>query len=141
MMKNIFQQNSAERSSEGNETCKNGEKSESSNTVLNDSMSSFDQDPEQTAYEEYMKKLMSFRKDELVIASDSSESEDDESKPQKEKLEIKGVDDAFEIAEYVEDRIKGVYSLIRGVDKRMAYNLRLFGSVIFDAHLVDMQKK
>jgi len=65
------------------------EKSVTSNSMTNfseaDSRKLYDQslseaglDPEEAAREECMRKLMSFRKDELVLADDSDDDDDDE---------------------------------------------------------------
>lgn len=93
-------------------------------------------DPEEEAREEYMRKLMSFRKDELVLADDSDDipedlDENQDDKPQKEKG-IQGVEDAYEIVERIEDKMNKVAQVVRGIDKRMSYNLRLIGSVIIE---------
>jgi len=81
---------------------------------------------------------MSFRKDELVLADESDdfdEAEENEgSKPQKEKG-IQGVEDAYEIVENIEAKMQKISQVIRGIDKRMSYNLRLMGSVIMDNNL------
>jgi len=52
---------------------------DSKNTNLfNTTLMGEEEDPEQAAREEYMRKLMSFRKDELVLADDSDEYDDED---------------------------------------------------------------
>ena len=102
-------------------------------------------DPEQEAREEYMKKLMSFRRDELVLADDSDDLDDldDESGSDKSSKDkgIHGVEDAYDIVEKIEDKMSKVAQVIRGMDKRMSYNLRLMGSVIMDPETFKEQVK
>ena len=88
-------------------------------------------DPEAQAKEEYMRKLMSFRKDELILPeeSDDDDDHDDENAGKKEK-NIAGVEDAYDLVERVEEKMNKIAIVIKGMDKRMSYNLRLIGSVI-----------
>lgn len=88
-------------------------------------------DPEAQAKEEYMRKLMSFRKDELILPeeSDDDDEHDDENAGKKEK-NIAGVEDAYDLVERVEEKMNKIAVVIKGMDKRMSYNLRLIGSVI-----------
>lgn len=86
-------------------------------------------DPEAQAKEEYMRKLMSFRKDELILPEESDDDEDKEENHKKEKT-IAGVEDAYDLVEKVEDKMNKIAMVIKGMDKRMSYNLRLIGSVI-----------
>lgn len=89
-------------------------------------------DPEQEEREDYMRKLMSFRKDELILADDSdSDADDDDGKKENDKG-IKGVEDAYDIVEGIEDKMGRIAQVIRGMDKRMSYNMRLMGSVLLE---------
>jgi len=47
------------------------------------------------------------------------------------------VEDAFDIVEGVESRMNELQSVVKGIDKRMSYNLRLMGTIILDAHSND----
>lgn len=77
-----------------------------------------------------MRKLMSFRKDELILPEESEEEENEnETAPRKEK-DIQGVEDAYELVDSIEDKMNKIANVIRGMDKRMSYNLRLLGSVV-----------
>lgn len=77
-----------------------------------------------------MRKLMSFRKDELILPEESEEEENEnEAAPKKEK-DIQGVEDAYELVDSIEDKMNKIANVIRGMDKRMSYNLRLLGSVV-----------
>jgi predicted transcriptional regulator len=65
-------------------------------------------DPEQEAKEEYMRKLMSFRKDELILPEESEEDENEnETAPLKEK-DIQGVEDSYELVDSIEDKINKI---------------------------------
>lgn len=94
-------------------------------------------DPEKLAREEYMRKLMSFRRDELVLNeesdgdddADSVDSERNNQKAVKDK-NLQGVEDAYELVEKIEGKMVMIGNVIRGMDKRMSYNLRLMGSII-----------
>lgn len=86
-------------------------------------------DPEAQAKEEYMRKLMSFRKDELILPEESDDDEDPDETHKKDK-NIAGVEDAYDLVERVEDKMNKIAMVIKGMDKRMSYNLRLIGSVI-----------
>ena len=80
-----------------------------------------------------MRKLMSFRKDELILPEESEDDEvydlDNPEKKQKEKS-ITGVEDAYELVDKIEEKMNQIANVIRGMDKRMSYNLRLIGSVV-----------
>jgi hypothetical protein len=86
-------------------------------------------DPEAQAKEEYMRKLMSFRKDELILPEDSDEENPEGSNAKKDKS-VAGVETAYDLVEKVEDKMNKIAMVIKGMDKRMSYNLRLIGSVI-----------
>ena len=85
-------------------------------------------DPEVQAKEDYMRKLMSFRKDELILPEDSDEENLEGSAAKKES--VAGVETAYDLVEKVEEKMNKIAMVIRGMDKRMSYNLRLIGSVI-----------
>lgn len=80
-----------------------------------------------------MRKLMSFRKDELILPEESEDEDaydlDQPDKKQKEKS-IQGVEDAYELVDKIEEKMSSIANVIRGMDKRMSYNLRLIGSVL-----------
>ena len=78
-----------------------------------------------------MRRLMSFRKDELVLPdeSDDEEGSDCGTKRQKEQ-NINGVEDAYDLVETIENKMNKIANVIRGMDKRMSYNLRLMGSIM-----------
>jgi len=102
-------------------------------------------DPEQQAKEDYMRRLMCFRKDELILPEEPSDSDSDEnekdSNPRKKK-EVAGIEAAYEFVEDVENKMSKIGDVIRGMDKRMSYNLRLVGSVIAsDYKELDQMKK
>ena len=90
------------------------------------------QDEEQAAKEEYMRRLMSFRKDELVLPDDSDEDEeegsDGENGCKQNKDKNVGAEEAYDLVEKIEQKMNSVVNVIRGMDKRMSYNLRLIGS-------------
>lgn len=77
---------------------------------------------------------MSFRKDELILPEESDDCVDecdDTHGDQKKKVkDIAGVEEAYEFVERIEDKMNKISSVIRGMDKRMSYNLRLIGSVV-----------
>lgn len=99
--------------------------------IKNVGMSDRAADPEVQAKEEYMRKLMSFRKDELILPeeSDDEENGDEENQGKKDKA-IAGVEDAYDLVERVEEKMNKIAMVIKGMDKRMSYNLRLIGSVL-----------
>ena len=86
-------------------------------------------DPEFEAKEEYMRKLMSFRKDELVLPESSDDELDEKSDTTKKNFNP-GVEDAYELVETIDFKMNQIANVIRGMDKRMSYNLRLIGSVV-----------
>ena len=89
-----------------------------------------DIDPEQQAKEDYMRRLMSFRKDELVLPDESDEEEGSDSGTKRQKEQsINGVEDAYDLVETIEGKMNRIANVIRGMDKRMSYNLRLMGSI------------
>lgn len=91
------------------------------------------EDPEAKA-RDYNRKLMDFRRDELVL-NEESDGDDDcddsdcQDKAPKDK-NIQGVEDAYDLVEKIEDKMIMIGNVVRGMDKRMSYNLRLMGSII-----------
>ena len=90
-----------------------------------------------------MRRLMCFRKDELILPDESedpesSDEEEEEEKkgsenkdqPKPKKNEVAGIEAAYEYVDDVEKKMSKIGAVIRGMDKRMSYNLRLVGSVI-----------
>lgn len=79
---------------------------------------------------------MNFRKDEIIQQDESDESDhchdtisnEETPEPKKEK-QSHGVEDAYELVDRVENKMNQIANVLRGVDKRMSYNLRLMGSV------------
>jgi hypothetical protein len=77
---------------------------------------------------------MNFRKDEIIHQDESDESDqesvsnEETPEPKKEK-QGHGVEDAYELVDRVENKMNQIANVLRGVDKRMSYNLRLMGSV------------
>ena len=89
-------------------------------------------DEEQAAKEEYMRKLMSFRKDELLLPdeSENDEEDDDSTGFKNNKQNEFGAENAYHLVENIEKKMVNIANVIRGMDKRMSYNLRLMGSVM-----------
>jgi hypothetical protein len=90
-----------------------------------------------------MRRLMCFRKDELILPDESEEPEssddecedeckgsDNKDSKKPKKAEVAGIEAAYEFVDDVEKKMSKIGDVIRGMDKRMSYNLRLFGSVI-----------
>ena len=95
-----------------------------------------EEDPEAKAREDYNRKLMDFRRDELVLNEESDGDDDCDSvdsdchnQAPKDK-NIQGVEDAYDLVEKIEDKMIMIGNVVRGMDKRMSYNLRLMGSII-----------
>lgn len=93
-----------------------------------------EEDPEAKAREDYNRKLMDFRRDELVL---NEESDGDDDRDDSDGLDqapkdknIQGVEDAYDLVEKIEDKMIMIGNVVRGMDKRMSYNLRLMGSII-----------
>jgi len=74
---------------------------------------------------------MSFRKDELILPEDSDDEVSD-SAPYIDKREknIQGIEDAYELVDTIENQMNNISNVIKGMDKRMSYNLRLIGTVV-----------
>ena len=84
-----------------------------------------------------MRKLMSFRKDELILPEESEDEEEEEQPsngPVKQK-NISGIEDAYELVDTIEQQMSNISNVIKGMDKRMSYNLRLIGSVVIQNEL------
>jgi hypothetical protein len=78
-----------------------------------------------------MRKLMSFRKDELILPEESNDDEEnDEEMSGKKDKSVAGMEDAYDVVERVENKMNKISMVIKGMDKRMTYNLRLIGSVV-----------
>ena len=79
-----------------------------------------------------MSKLMDFRKDEIIQkqekALDGCGSSDDEE--QEAPRKSYGVDDAYEVVDSIDNKMIQIANVLRGVDKRMSYNLRLISTVM-----------
>jgi hypothetical protein len=78
-----------------------------------------------------MRNLMSFRKDELILPEDSND-EDSDTVPYVDNRikDIAGIEDAYELVDTIENQMSNISNVIKGMDKRMSYNLRLIGSVV-----------
>ena len=74
---------------------------------------------------------MSFRKDELILPEDSNDEDSDEvAFVDKREKNIQGIEDAYELVDTIENQMTSISQVIKGMDKRMSYNLRLIGSVV-----------
>lgn len=75
---------------------------------------------------------MSFRKDELILPEDSDEEDDEDEDPcdHKKEKNVQGIEDAYELVDSIENQMNSITQVIKGMDKRMSYNLRLIGSVV-----------
>ena len=83
--------------------------------------------------EEYMAKLMDFRKDEMEVPPlNVEEGEFNFAMTGTGEEKLFGIEDCNESADKIEERMRLIANVIRGIDKRMSYNLRLFGSVIME---------
>lgn len=83
--------------------------------------------------EEYMAKLMDFRKDEMEVPPlNVEEGEFNFAMTGTGEEKLFGIEDCNELADKIEERMRLIANVIRGIDKRMSYNLRLFGSVIME---------
>lgn len=100
-------------------------------------------DPERQAKEEYMRRLMNFRKDELIIPD---ESEDDYDEDEDDTFIVKNkimhnIEEAYDLVDQIEDKMNRVTNTIRGLDKRMSHNNRLLGSLVMFEGLSDNEKE
>lgn len=78
---------------------------------------------------------MSFRKDELMLKEEDSEEGESKvpdllSVQGKRQNPNKGLEEAYELVENIDNKLYQFANTIRGMDKRMSYNLRLLGSVL-----------
>ena len=93
-----------------------------------------EEDPEAKAREDYNRKLMDFRRDELVLNEESDGNDDGDDSDGRDQApkdkNIQGVEDAYALVEKIEDKMIMIGNVVRGMDKRMSYNLRLMGSII-----------
>lgn len=77
---------------------------------------------------------MSFRKDELILPEESDEDDDEgEGEVMQKEKPLPGVEDAYELVEGIEEKMLKISSVIKGMDKRMSYNLRLIGSIVMQS--------
>jgi hypothetical protein len=79
-----------------------------------------------------MSELMDFRKDEIILKPEKvldvcGSSDDDEQDPKRKSY---GVDDAYEVVDSIDNKMIQIANVLRGVDKRMSYNLRLISTVM-----------
>lgn len=88
------------------------------------------EDPEKVEREEYLKKLMCFRKDELVPNEDASSSSEQDEEEVEKKQNVIGVENALQLVEKIDDKMQTISQVVRGIDKRMSYNLRLISAVL-----------
>lgn len=79
---------------------------------------------------------MEFRKDELYVELDQSDSNDyedcaeiKEKKKEQNHLNHVGVEQAYELVEKAENKLNDIGIVLRGIDKRISFNSRLIASV------------
>lgn len=83
-----------------------------------------------------MKKLMNFHKEEVQLneESGSDDGSDDDSDNKNQKVRQRGsmaeIEEAYGIVEKIEKKMTLIAHVVRGIDKRMSYNMRLLGSII-----------
>ena len=90
------------------------------------------EDPEREARETYMRRLMNFRKDETAPNEDASESSGDGSDSEEDDGKHKSgnnIEHTIELVDRIDDKMGLISQTVRGIDKRMSYNLRLISSV------------
>lgn len=92
-------------------------------------------DTEAEYQKDYIKQLMHFRKDELVLP-DSSDEENDKDIDLKKPKKIRGIEDAYEIVDTLETQLRNISQCVDGIDKRMGHNLRMIGKTIVPQHYV-----
>ena len=78
---------------------------------------------------------MNFRKDELIPNEEASSSSDggdndDDHEDRGKQDEATGVENALDIVERIDNKMQLISQVVRGIDKRMSYNLRLISSVL-----------
>lgn len=79
---------------------------------------------------------MDFRKDELYVELDNSDSnsyedcaEIKEKKKEQSTWENVGIEQAYELVENAENKLNDIGIVLRGIDKRISFNHRLMASV------------
>jgi hypothetical protein len=90
---------------------------------------------------------LNFRLDEIAIEEDDDSSSDgcegddingsitqSSSSSSQKKSSKNTVEDAFSLVHTVEKKMGEISNVLSSMDKRMAYNLRLIGSVTYDCH-------
>jgi len=75
-----------------------------------------------------MKKLMKFRKDELEVPLPSVEEGEFNFSLSGTEEKLYGLEDCDTLVHHIEEMTKKIANVVRGVDKRMSYNMRLFAS-------------
>ena len=81
--------------------------------------------------EKYMMRLMNFRKDETMPNLDGSSEEgsgDDEEDPAEEAGNE--LDNAIRLVDSIDEKMAVIGNVVKGIDKRMSYNLRLISNVV-----------
>jgi hypothetical protein len=79
-----------------------------------------------------MKELMDFRKDEIFLKQEKpldgcDSSEDDEQDGERKSYTV---DDAYEVVDNIDYKMTQIANVLRGMDKRMSYNLRLISTAM-----------
>ena len=93
------------------------------------------------ADKEYIRKLMSFRKDELILPDSSDEDEEDYLSQQRSyQKPVKDIEDAYGIVDTLETQLRNISAVVEGMDKRMGSNLRMIGKVIVPEKYNNIQK-
>ena len=91
------------------------------------------EDPERVARENYMRRLMNFRKDETAPNEDASEDSDDGSGSDDDDDDKhksgNNIEHTIDLVDRIDDKMGLISQTVRGIDKRMSYNLRLISSV------------
>jgi hypothetical protein len=79
-----------------------------------------------------MKNLLDFDQDELILPDDTSGDEDEEEDDGGDnfKKTTVTVADATELVKSIEDSIGSLSEVIKGVDKRMKFNIKQFGDLM-----------
>jgi hypothetical protein len=79
-----------------------------------------------------MRKLLDFDQDELILQDDTSGDEDEEEDDEGDnfKKTTVTVADATELVKSIEDSVCSLSDVIKGMDKRMKYNIKQFGDLM-----------
>ena len=80
-----------------------------------------------------MRELLDFQKDELVLPDESDENKDEGSDSSVDcdfQQKTFSVEEAQQIVSQLDKGINNITNVIRGMDKKMSYNLRLVGGLI-----------